>query len=65
MAQVIRYLLLLNHPEDSDFSGDTTFKDRRVLMLVYLFIHLSVHLCFTIALKLRQQVILPKEHLVK
>lgn len=26
MEEVIRYLLLLNHPENSDFSGHTTFK---------------------------------------
>lgn len=62
MAEVIRYLLLLNHPENSDLSGDTTFEN---LMSVYLFIIYPSNPSLTIAIKLRQQVILQKEHLVK
>lgn len=47
MADVIRYLLLLNHPENSDFSGNTTF-NQRIMMVVY-FCSLIIYL-FTIHL---------------
>lgn len=35
MEEVIRYLLLLNHPENSDFFQVTQLLNQRILMLVY------------------------------
>lgn len=62
-ADIIRYLLLLNHPENSDFSWIITFKTEDYdvglfFILIYLFtIHKFVHPSLRIYTKLRQVIL--------